>query len=332
MQTEIHVINGMLEGMGARLMPGAMHPWMNPREETHVWPHDNAALYAAYTKIFDTGTHGWGNLQSMHINLPFADDAQFVRLHTAVRAVLPILPALAASSPIADGRNTGFADYRMEVYRTNADEVPSVAGLLIPENVTSIADYKTRILDRMYADIAPQDPQCLLRYEWLNSRGAIARFDRNAIEIRVVDVQECPQADLAIAAAAIGLVKALYEERWSGWDSQAALSTQALAQVFLDCIRDGEQTVIADASYLRLFGLPQERCTAQELWSHLIAQIPDDSGAVDAAGQTLQTILDHGPLARRILRAVNSDFSYANLHRVYQSLCDCLEEGKLFLP
>ena len=33
----------------------------------------------------------------------------------------------------------------------------------------------------------------------MNSRGAIARFDRNAIEIRVIDVQECPKADLAIA-------------------------------------------------------------------------------------------------------------------------------------
>ncbi|HAL85576.1 MAG TPA: hypothetical protein DCM31_01010, partial [Deferribacteraceae bacterium] len=37
----------------------------------------------------------------------------------------------------------------------------------------------------MYRDIAPYDPECILQEEWLNSRGAIARFDRKAIEIRL---------------------------------------------------------------------------------------------------------------------------------------------------
>jgi hypothetical protein len=32
----------------------------------------------------------------------------------------------------------------------------------------------------------------VLRHEWVNARGAIARFDRSAIEIRVLDVAECP--------------------------------------------------------------------------------------------------------------------------------------------
>ena len=43
----------------------------------------------------------------MHVNLPFADDAQFARLHAAIRLVLPLLPALAASSPIAEGSVIG---------------------------------------------------------------------------------------------------------------------------------------------------------------------------------------------------------------------------------
>jgi hypothetical protein len=29
-------------------------------------------------------------------------------------------------------------------------------------------------------------------HHFANSRGAIARFDRGAIEIRVIDIQECP--------------------------------------------------------------------------------------------------------------------------------------------
>ena len=125
---EVRAIGELLRPHDARLMPGAMHPWMNPRTDTALWPRDPDGIYAMYGRIFDTGTHGWANLQSMHVNLPFADDAQFARLHAAVRLVLPIIPALAASSPVADGAATGFADFRMEVYRNNAEAFPSIAG------------------------------------------------------------------------------------------------------------------------------------------------------------------------------------------------------------
>ena len=56
-------------------------------------------------------------------------------------------------------------------------------------------------------DIAPLDPDGTLQHEWLNSRGAIARFDRNAIEIRVLDIQECPVADLAICFQVMSFLK-----------------------------------------------------------------------------------------------------------------------------
>ena len=35
-------INSVLEPMGARLMPSAMHPWMDPHREMVLWPHDNS--------------------------------------------------------------------------------------------------------------------------------------------------------------------------------------------------------------------------------------------------------------------------------------------------
>lgn len=93
-------INGLLEPMGGRLMPSAMHPWMDPHRETRLWPHEDNAIYAAYDRIFGCQGHGWSNLQSTHINLPFADDQEFARLHAAIRFLLPIVPALAASSPV----------------------------------------------------------------------------------------------------------------------------------------------------------------------------------------------------------------------------------------
>ncbi|WP_194720988.1 carboxylate-amine ligase [Noviherbaspirillum malthae] len=342
-QEEVREINRRLAAMQARLMPGAMHPWMNPLTETRLWPHDNEAIYRIYDRIFDSRSHGWANLQSMHVNLPFADDAEFARLHAAIRLVLPILPALAASSPLADGRIAEAADFRMQVYAGNADGIPSIAGMVVPETVNSRAEYEQRILAPMYRDIAPHDPDGILQHEWLNSRGAIARFDRNAIEIRVIDTQECPHADLAIAAATMDAVRRLYDAPTLA--EQQAIPTEALAGILRACTRDAEQAVIEQPAYLRLMGYPGHGCSAGELWRHLIGRMTDgeyDAGAADsperdgrdswhAWSDPLQTILREGPLARRILRAAGGA-SPQRLHAVYSHLCDCLQEGRMFRP
>lgn len=332
-QNEVRYLNHLLGFYGAMLMPTAMHPWMDPAKETHLWPHENAELYAAYAKIFQCATHGWANLQSMHVNLPFADDREFTRLHAAIRLLLPILPALAASSPIADGKATGFADFRMEAYRSNADEIPSSAGLVIPETVSSRAEYEARILQPMYREIAPHDPKGILQHEWLNSRGAIARFDRNAIEIRVIDVQECPQADLAIAAATIANVRLLYDAGGASLADQQAFATERLAEILLACIRHADEAVIDDAAYLALVGIAPGRTTAGEVWRQLMIRVQQSSYRLDSSWiEPLQLILNHGPLARRILRAVDGNYSLANLKWVYRQLCQCLQQGRLFLP
>jgi carboxylate-amine ligase len=331
-QDEVQHINKLLAAQGAQLMPGAMHPWMDPRRETHIWPHDNEEIYRIYDSIFDSKSHGWANLQSMHVNLPFANDTEFAKLHAAVRLVLPILPALAASSPLAEGRATGWADYRMHAYTHNAKNIPSIAGQVVPETVTSRAAYEQRILAPMYRDIARHDPGKVLRHEWLNSRGAIARFDRHAIEIRVIDTQECPRADLAVAAAAVSVVRSLYRERKTSLVEQQEVPTGALAAILQDCSRDAEEAVIGHAEYLRQLGFPERRASAREVWSYLIDEmLRDDPVHAGLWGAPLQTMLEQGPLARRILRAVGNEPSPARLAAVYGELCRCLQEGRMFL-
>ncbi|MGW8186987.1 MAG: glutamate-cysteine ligase family protein, partial [Desulfobacterales bacterium] len=86
-------INAILNRMGGRLMPTACHPWMNPLTETVLWPHDYSPVYEAYDRIFGCRGHGWSNLQSTHINLPFDGDDEFATLHAAIRLLLPIMPA-----------------------------------------------------------------------------------------------------------------------------------------------------------------------------------------------------------------------------------------------
>ena len=188
---EVEQIDALLAPLGARLMPTAMHPWMDPTREFRLWPHGGRQIYQAFDRIFDCRGHGWANLQSTHLNLPFANDEEFGRLHAAVRAILPLLPALAASSPFVEGRHPGILDARLDFYRTNARRVPSVTGQVIPEPVFTRSGYEA-LLETIYADLAPLDPAGTLRHEWVNARGCIARFDRMALEIRLLDVQECP--------------------------------------------------------------------------------------------------------------------------------------------
>jgi carboxylate-amine ligase len=328
-QAEVDAINRLLQPMGARLMPTAMHPWMNPASETRLWPHDQAPIYQAYERVFGCSQHGQANLQSMHLNLPFANDGEFARLHAAVRLVLPILPALAASSPIVDGGPSGYLDSRMTAYRTATRRVPSVIGELIPNTLNSRAEYEAQVLAPMYRDIAPLDPEGVLRHEWLNARGAIPRFERNALEIRVIDVQECPHADLAIAAAATAVIRSLYDDKWSPPATRRAFATDRLARILADCIRDADQAVIDDAGYLRLLGLSDRQYRAGELWRHLVTRTGLNRSTFWV--ETLNVMLDHGPLARRILRALGPDFTQSRLHEVYTALCDCLEGGRMFV-
>src|SRR5690606_21446101 len=46
-------VNDILGSMGGRLLPTAMHPWMDPLCECRLWPHDNSPIYEAYNRIFD---------------------------------------------------------------------------------------------------------------------------------------------------------------------------------------------------------------------------------------------------------------------------------------
>jgi glutamate---cysteine ligase / carboxylate-amine ligase len=317
--SEVQSMNASLEAFGACLMPTAMHPWMDPRGETQLWPHENAEIYRAYDRIFDCRSHGWANLQSMHVNLPFADDREFSRLHAAARLALPLIPALAASSPFVEGRPSGFMDYRLEAYRLNCGPVPQMNGEMIPEPVASRAQYEREVLRPLYAALLPHDPHGLLCEEWVNARGAIARFDRNAIEIRVVDVQECPAADIALAAAIIDLVRLFYEE-----DRKPQPPTAELARILRACIRDGERARIDSPVY-------GARGEAREVWRALAARMRDAPHR--ALWQPfVDFVLEKGPLARRLLAAVGNDTRRENLARLYAKLCECLAHDRLFDP
>jgi hypothetical protein len=335
---ELRRMHALLETMGARVLGSAMHPWMDASRDFELWPHGSHEIYDAFHRIFDCRGHGWANLQSAHLNLPFANDEEFGRLHAAARALLPILPALAASSPIVDGRVSGFMDTRLDVYRTNARRVPSVSGSVVPEPVFTRAAYQD-LLQGIYADLAPLDPEGLLRSEWVNARGCIARFDRMAIEIRVLDVQETPRADIAIHAAIASTLRTLCAMDGPAMARLRALDTQALAEILRATTREAERTQIVDASYLSALGFDgQPRC-ASDLWCELIERDFAHDPLYPALHAPLEVIRDEGTLSTRILRRLRglasgrgspaSSPTRETLRAVYGELADCLRDGRM---
>ncbi|REL33446.1 glutamate--cysteine ligase [Rhodohalobacter sp. SW132] len=330
-QAEVQEVNQKLEALNAKLMPGAMHPWMDPFTEMKIWPHEDNPIYDAYNRIFDCRGHGWANLQSTHLNLPFNGDSEFEQLCAALRILTPLLPALSAASPIADREIKPFLNYRMEVYRTNSSKIPFVTGRIIPERVFTRDAYYSSIFEPMYRDISSYDPDGILQDEWLNSRGIMARFDRGAIEIRVMDIQECPKADIAILQLFVAATKRMMDETWSSLDDQKNWSEEDLYDILMAVVKDGERAVISNREYLQLFGIDKAEMEAGDLWQFLYEQVKD-SGDIDEESQhALKVIFRNGPLARRILNALPNDFQKQDLQRVYAQLCDALEAGEMFL-
>lgn len=333
LQHEVEELGRVAASQGAILLPTAMHPWMDPHTETLLWPHGNRDIYHTYNRIFNCQGHGWSNVQSTHLNLGFETDAEFGCLHAAIRVLLPILPAIAASSPAADNALTGWLDTRLHYYRNNQQRIPSITGKVIPEPVFSEAEYEREIYQRLRRDIAPHDPDGVLEAEWLNSRGAIARFDRNAIEIRVLDIQECPLADVSLAVLICAVLKGLCAERWSGLAQQKAAETGGLAEIFSDTVQNGEQAMIENQRYLALFGRGGKAAmTAGELWQALAADCASElAGAGPGIQQSVETLLAHGVLSRRIIRALGAKPDRERFREVYRELGKCLAQGRLFL-
>lgn len=319
-------INSILAPHDCMLLPGATHPFMDPTTETSIWERENTEIYQTFNGIFNCQGHGWSNLQSMHINLPFCGEDEFFRLHNAIRIILPLIPALSASSPFQDGRDTGHLDCRMTHYGKNCARIPSVTGLIVPEPVATPAEYQSVILETIYNDLKPYDPQSILQQEWANARGAIARFDRGAIEIRVIDSQECPAADLAVAELICGAVKTLTQYDANLQAAMQRLATQQLHRQLMDCVTHAENAQVVNREFRSLLRLPEHVQTAGQVWQQLAGSCDHISPAGSAC---LDVIFKKGSLATRMRRGTGK-VTAESLRRLCQELSGCLQSGHMY--
>jgi hypothetical protein len=154
-----------------------------------------------------------------------------------------------------------------------------------------------------------------------------------AIEIRLIDIQECPRADIAVAAAIVAAVRGLVEERWSGNKEQRRWDERELAEILLAVIKDADFAVIDNRRFLKAFGYPERgRARVRDLWQHLVeSMLREDAGYPDYAG-ALDTILSQGCLARRVASAAGAGADRDTVHEVYAKLAGCVGSNTVFAP
>lgn len=318
----------VLERHGRRLLPTGMHPLLRP-EDTALWPRAGRRIYAAYDRIFGTQGHGWRNVQASHVNLPFGTEREAVLLHNATACLLPYLPAIAASSPIVQGRLAPELDRRLVYYRANQRRIPIITGGIVPEFVTSFADYRRRILRPIYRALDAVPDGAVLKHEWVNSRGAIMRFMRRAIEIRVLDTQECVKADVAIAAFVRGALRWMVAELSAG---RMALPPHAvLVEDFGRVVRYGRHARVAAPHFSS-----GASTTARDVLAGLADRARDALHPAERAYvRIVADRLDRGSLAERIVAAVRRHArrgrpSCRAIAGVYEDLAKCLVNNELF--
>jgi len=310
-------INKILAPRHAMLLGSAMHPFMNP-DDAILWPHGQKEIYQKYNEIFDCRGHGWSNLQSIHINLPFSNDEEFGRLHEGIRLILPVLPALCASSPIYNGKLEGLPSNRLTFYEENQKKVPSITGMVVPEAIYTLSDYH-KLLQKIWADIAPYDPAGTLQHQWLNSRGAIVKFDYQVVEIRTCDIQESPYMDFCVIHFIYALLKPLVLA-----GTKSIISSQALKMIF-DHANSWEGK-IEDAQYLKIFGFEDSSMTFPDFFACMYKRVKSDIPERYHSG--IEVILRQGNLATRIKARVSQGESIPS---IYQQLAMSLKDNGTFL-
>jgi glutathione synthase/RimK-type ligase-like ATP-grasp enzyme/gamma-glutamyl:cysteine ligase YbdK (ATP-grasp superfamily) len=308
----------------ARLLPTAMHPWFDPMN-ARLWTRSGLRIYTTYAQIFDIRTHGWMNVHATHLNLPFGDERETIAMHTAAALLLPYLPAVAASSPVHDGRVQPYIDARLAWILQHQSRIPETCGRIVPEIMDSFASYRREILQPMYGALDQYPHSEAIRHEFLNSRGAVLRFARRALEVRVLDTQECVRMDIAIAVFVRAALQQLTREVLDG--RIEAPSHDTLVADFEACIRDGTNASVCAP---HLGGHPEGGDSVRDVLGALMERARRSVGTDDAGYLALvDDVIAHGSLAERIRmrlapHAASEDALRPALRDVYGELADCL--------
>ena len=320
MQNAVSTLSQIVQKYGAMLLGTGMHPLLK-LAGTGIWPHYHRKIYQQYGKIFDLNQHGWLNIQSFHLNLPFQKDPDAIQTHNQLTNLCAYLPAISASSPIYEGKNGSDIDNRLQFYKVNQKEIPSISGDVIPEYVFSLGQYKRDVIERYSQDLANAGAdKTLLHREWVNSRGVIFRFDRCALEVRVIDEQECIKSDVALSCFVRAALRGLNAS------NVELLSHDVLVKDFNNIIRCGLNAEVLNPCgktarqvcqiYLRI---AMEHATEDEKKYLWLVKKRIEEGSLSEL------------IHERVLRRAQKTSLDQSIMDVYSTLIKCLKDNQPYL-
>lgn len=255
----------------------------------------------------------------LRLDLPFDRAGDFGKLISAVRLVLPLIPAICAATPFRDGRNTGHRSARLRACLDLYDAFPERVGGFIPEAVFEQADHDREVLGPIAQAAARLDRAALPDLQSLDWRAATTAFEPNVVSIHAIDAQENAAADMAVLEFILAVLKAQLAGRWVSNYLQRAWSTDDLMAIMTITIKEGCQAVLTNKDYLLMFGLmKQEDVPAARLLQHLFVELYGELGE-NARGH-IGMIIEHGDLATRILARAGKRPGIERLRSVYQQL------------
>ena len=169
------------ERHGAAVMAASTHPFAKWQTQATT-PRDR---YERFTLTFQDNVRRF-LIGGMHIHAGFADADTRIRVMTAIRRHLPLLHALSASSPFADGRETGFKSWRL----TLVGGLPRTG---LPRALGSRAEFDRLVEEYRQRDFIGDGSEL-----WWDIRPS---HTYPTIEMRICDV--CTRLDDAIGIAAL---------------------------------------------------------------------------------------------------------------------------------
>ena len=190
----------------AHLLGTGMHPLLR-LEETDTRPQEIIAQELG--KVFPLKRHGWLNIQSFQLNLPYASEKDAVSLNNTLALLCTYLPAISASSPICEGQLTPYDDFRLYNYKIKSYEIPSIAGDVIPEYISSFEQFREIVSDRYSRELSSAGISIKDFPAYVNQRAAVFKFARNAMEVRAMDEQECIKSDVALSCFIRSIIRGL---------------------------------------------------------------------------------------------------------------------------
>jgi gamma-glutamyl:cysteine ligase YbdK (ATP-grasp superfamily) len=320
MQNAVLTLSQIVEKYGAKLLGTGMHPLLKLRDTT-IWSHYHRKIYSEFARIFNLNQHGWLNIQSFHLNLPYQKEADGIQTHNLLANLCAYLPAITASSPIYESKAGPDRDNRLQFYKLNQKEIPSITADVVPEYATSFSRYKNDVIVKYSEDLAKAGAEkTILWREWINSRGVIFRFDRSALEVRVMDEQECIKSDVALScfirAALRGLVARKAE----------LLPHDRLVHDFNAVVREGLKAEVSN---------PKGKTAKQVCRSYLdIAQEyadVDEKKYLWLVEKRLETGSLSDVILDRVLRRAEKTSFHEAIVNVYSTLIKCLSNNEPYL-